>query len=115
MVIPATGGLGATVDVDGLAGDVARQGAGQEDGGPGHLIDVAGPAHRHGETEAVLLTLGVRRDGGEALGPGDVGSQGVDPDAVGSELEGSGFGVVDDPRFGRRVGGVARGCPHPLD
>ena len=52
MVVPATTGVRPAVDVDRLAGDVARHVAGQEDGGSCHFVDVAGPAHGHGEAEA---------------------------------------------------------------
>ena len=52
---------------------------------------------------------------GHALGQGDVRGQGVDPDAVGGQLQGRRLGEVDDAGLGRGVGGVARGGPHPLD
>ena len=44
----------------------------------------------------------------DSFGQGDVGGQGVDPDAVWGQLECRGLGVVDDPGFGRRVGRVTR-------
>ena len=113
MVVPAARGLGPAVDMDGLARHVAGQLAGQEDGGARHLVHVAGPAHGYGETEA-LLGPG-RRHRRHALGQGDVGGQGVHPDAVGSQLQGGGLGEVDDPGLGRGVGGVPGRGPDPFD
>ena len=52
--VPTARGLGAAVDVEGLAGDVTGQRTGQENGGPGHLVDVTGAAHRDGQSEALL-------------------------------------------------------------
>ena len=112
VVVPAAGGLGPAVDVDGLPGDVAGELAGQEDGGAGHLVDVPGPPHRHGEAEP---PVGVGRDGGDALGHGDVGRQRVDPDAERRQLQGGGLGVVDDAGLGGGVGRVARRGADALD
>ena len=53
VVVPAARSLGPAVDVDGLARDVARQRAGQEDGRARHLVDVAGSPHGHGEAETL--------------------------------------------------------------
>ena len=51
----------------------------------------------------------------DAFGQGDVGGQGVDPDAIRCEFEGSGLGVVDDPGFGGRVGRVTGCGADPFD
>ena len=56
--VPAAGGGGAAVDVDRLAGDVARQRRRQEHGGAGHLVDVAGAAHRHRRAHVLGIPSG---------------------------------------------------------
>ena len=101
MVIPAAGGLSAAVDVDRLPGDVAGHVGREKHCCACHLVDVARAAHRDCATESLF---GARRGYlHDPFGQGDVGGQGVDPDAVRGEFEGRGLGVVDDAGLGRRV------------
>src|ERR1700743_1808452 len=80
MVIPAAGGLSPAVDVDRLPGDVAGHVGREKYSCAGHFVDVARAAHRDRATEPLL---GARRGYlHDSLGQGDVGGQGVDPDAV---------------------------------
>ena len=104
MVVPAAGCLGAAVDVDRLAGDVAGHVRCEKHCRACHLVDVAGTPHRHDETEPLYGTWGCHLH--HPFGHGDVGGQGVDPDAVRGEFEGCGLGVVDDAGLGRRIGCV---------
>src|ERR1039458_1252379 len=54
VVVPTARGLGPAVDMDRLSRHITRQLTGKENGGPGHLIDVAGAAHGNGQAETLL-------------------------------------------------------------
>ncbi len=54
----------AAVDVQGLAGDVARQARGQEHRRAGDVVDVADPAQRHGQRQLGLVDGAAQLRGG---------------------------------------------------
>ena len=113
MVIPAAGGMSAAVDVDRLTGDVAGHVGREKHCCAGHFVDMTSASHRDREAEPLLGAR--RRYLPDAFGQGDIGRQRVDPDAMRSELQCRGLGVVDDAGLGRRVGRVTRCGADALD
>ncbi len=114
VVVPAARGLGPAVDMDGLARSRSSTASpARKTAAP--AISSTWPGRPMGTVRPKRCLGPGRRHRRHALGQGDVGGQGVHPDAVGGELERGGLGEVDDPGFGRRVGGVPGCGPDPLD
>ncbi len=100
----------AAVDVEGLAGDVAGLGAGQEEDGVGNFVRLAktveGDLGEHLGADFV-------RDGFAHFGEDDAGGNGVDGDALAAQLPGEDAGHGADAGLGSGVVSLAekaQGC-----
>src|SRR5216683_1670131 len=94
----------AAIDVQGVAGDVARLVARQEEDAGRDFLGCAHATHRHCSGDALALRLGERlghRAGDEA------GRHAVDGDAARRELGGERLRHADHARLGRRIIGLA--------
>ena len=83
------------------AGNVAGEIGGEEEEDVGDFLGFTDAAEGDAGGDSVNHLLG---EGGEHIGAGDAGGDGVDADVVGAEFAGEGFGEAVDGEFG---GGIA--------